>query len=393
MKKTTSSERAVLEWLEKQYAEMLRLLERLVNTDSSSYDKEGVDITGAVLKEFFAQHDIPVQVFPHPEYGEAITAVVEQYTAAVCRPIILMGHRDTVFPRGEAVRRPFFIEGECAYGPGVADMKAGLVMNAMLLAAFKAHGGHPAPLVALVTGDEEIGSPFSRPIIEEHARRALVVFNAEPGRPTGNVVTSRKGGVFMLLEVFGKAAHSGINFYEGCSAIDELALKVIKLRSLSNRKSGVTVNVGLVRGGQTVNTVAPYAAAEIDVRYVEPSDREVVLKRIESIADECSVSGTSGRLKINSEFLPLKQSSASLRLFDLYHAAAANLDLKIEGEFTGGCADSGFAAAQGAPTLCGVGPVGGKAHTPEEYMLVSSFVPRTQVLALAIMRLLQDGKL
>ena len=174
----------------------------------------------------------------------------------------------------------------------------------------------------------------------------------------------------MILEVFGKAAHSGVNFYDGCSAIDELALKITKLSKLTNLKTGATVNVGLVRGGQTVNTVAPYAAGEIDLRYVTPSDRETVLNEIASIASQCSLPGTSGVLKIKGEFLPLNPTQSSHRLLEIYQAAAANLDLKIEGEFTGGCADSGFAAAQGAPTLCGLGPVGGKAHSPEEYMEV-----------------------
>jgi glutamate carboxypeptidase len=383
----TNAERAVLEWLDMEKPEMLRLLEALVNTDSSSYDKQGVDAAGEVLKKYFERHEISVRVISHPIYGEAISAVVEQPKASDPRPIVLMGHRDTVFSKGESAKRPFRIEGNFAYGPGVADMKAGLVMNASVMAAFRAHGGHPAQLIALVTGDEEIASPSSRPIIEETTRAACAVFNAEPGRPTGNIVTGRKGGVFMILEVFGKAAHSGVSFYDGCSAIEELALKITKLSKLTDVKTGTTVNVGLVRGGQTVNTVAPYAAGEIDLRYVKPSDRETVLKEIVSIASQCSVPGTSGVLKIKGEFLPLNPTLASRRLLEIYQAAAAILDLKIEGEFTGGCADSGFAAAQGAPTLCGLGPVGGKAHSPEEYMEVDSLVPRAQVLALSILRL------
>ena len=136
-----------------------------------------------------------------------------------------MGHRDTVFPKGEPSRRPFKIEGDRAYGPGVADMKAGLVMNCFVLAAIKKFGGAPAPVMALFTGDEEIGSPFSRPVIEQHARAARVCFNSEPGRARGAAVTGRKGCLFIRFEITGKAAHSGANFEMGISAINELAHK------------------------------------------------------------------------------------------------------------------------------------------------------------------------
>ena len=188
-------------------------------------------------------------------------------------PIVLMGHRDTVFPKGEAVRRPFRVENGRAYGPGVSDMKAGLVMNAFVLAAVKRFGGAPAPVVGLITSDEEIASPSSRPIIERVARAARCLFNAEPGRPSGNIVTGRKGGVFLRFEVFGRAAHSGGAFEKGISAIGELAHKVVAMHKLTDLARGVTVNVGIVAGGQSVNTTAPHAEGQIDLRYVKPTDR------------------------------------------------------------------------------------------------------------------------
>ncbi len=161
-----------------------------------------------------------------------------------------MGHRDTVFPDGEAARRPFSVRDGIAYGPGVADMKAGLVMNCFILAAFAKFGGAPAPLVGLFTGDEEIGSPEGRAVIETEARRARVVFNSEPGRVSGNVVTGRKGGVFMSFHITGKAAHSGANFSDGISAIEELAGKIQAIHALTDLERGITLNVGLVSGGR-----------------------------------------------------------------------------------------------------------------------------------------------
>ena len=237
--------------------------------------------------------------------------------------VMLLGHRDTVFPEGEAGRRPFTVRDGVAYGPGVADMKAGLVMNCFVLAAFAKFGGSPAPLVGLFTGDEEIGSPEGRAVIEAEARRARVVFNSEPGRPSGAVVTGRKGGVFMAMRITGKAAHSGGNFTAGISAIEELARKIQAIHALTDLERGITLNVGLVSGGQSVNTVAPWAVGEIDLRYVEPADRDAVMAEIGAIVERSYVPGTKAELAIKGEFLPMTQSAAAKRLFELYVAASA----------------------------------------------------------------------
>jgi len=278
-----------------------------------------------------------------------------------------------------------------AYGPGVADMKAGLVMNCFVLAAFARFGGNPAPLVGLFTGDEEIGSPEGRPVIENEARHARVVFNSEPGRATGNVVTGRKGGVFMTMRVTGKAAHSGGAFTDGISAIGELAHKITAIHALTDLGRGVTLNVGLISGGQSVNTVAPWAEGQIDLRYVEPADRDDTMARIGAIIDRSTIPGTGAKLTIKGEFMPLVQTAAAKRLFELYVDSAAASGLAIEGEFSGGCADSGFTAGVGTPTICSVGPVGGKAHSPEEFLMLDSLVPRAQACARAILQLDRAG--
>ncbi len=380
------SETQITDWLAEQKDAMLELLERLVNTDSGSYDKSGVDAVGELIRDFLEARDIPVETIGIDTHGDAYRATVAAPGQSANRPILLMGHRDTVFSKGEASRRPFRIENGRAYGPGVSDMKAGLVMNAFLLAAFAKFGGAPAPLVGLFTGDEEIGSPTSRPVIEAEARNVSAVFNSEPGRPSGNIVTGRKGGIFMRCEVLGKAAHSGANFEDGASAIEELARKIQAWHALTNLERGQTVNVGLIGGGQSVNTVAPLATCEIDVRYVEPDERDEIFKAIQRIAETCTVPGTSASLSVVGEFRPMKQSAESRSLFEQYVSNASEAGLEIEGEFSGGCADSGFAAAVGAPTLCGVGPVGGENHSPDEYLEVASIVPRTQSVALTIMR-------
>ena len=384
-------EAAITTWLATQRGAMTDLLRHMVDTDSGSYDKPGIDAVGALVRAFLDGHGIPVEVLPQPRHGDCLRATVPGPAGTNSGNVILMGHRDTVFPEGEAARRPFTIEGNLAFGPGVADMKAGLVMNCFVLAAFAQFGGSPAPLVGLFTGDEEIGSPEGRAVIETEARTARAVFNSEPGRTSGNVVTGRKGGVFMAMRITGKAAHSGGNFSAGISAIEELARKVQALHALTDLDRGTTVNVGLVRGGQSVNTVAPWAEGEIDLRYVLPADRDDAMAQVEAIIARSHVPGTRAELHIKGEFAPLTQSPAAKRLFDLYVDAAASTGFTTAGEFTGGCADSGFTAGMGAATICAVGPVGGKAHTPEEFLDLDSLVPRAQACARAILGLERAG--
>jgi glutamate carboxypeptidase len=386
-----STETQITAWLAQQKDAMVGALREMVDTDGGSYDKAGVDAVGAQVARFLEGHGIPVQTLPQPRFGDCLRAVVEGAegggTGNEKRNIVLMGHRDTVFPKGEPQHRPFTIQGDRAYGPGVADMKAGLVMNMFVLAAFRRFGGAPGPLVGLFTGDEEIGSPEGRPVIEAEARAARVVFNSEPGRPDGGVVTGRKGGVFMAFDIEGKAAHSGGNFEQGISAIGELAHKITAIHALTDLARGITLNVGLVSGGQSVNTVAPYAQGQIDLRYVEPADRDEVVAKIGAIVAKSFVPGTRATLTIRGEFLPLTQSRGSAKVFELYRGAAQDTGFTPEGRFSGGCADSGFTAAMGAPTLCAVGPVGGRAHSPEEYLELGTLVPRAQALARAILRL------
>jgi glutamate carboxypeptidase len=382
MSSVSSQEQSVLDWLAGARDEMLALTAELVNIDSGSHHKAGVDAVGARLAAFLTGQGVACDVVRNATYGDALVARF----GTGDRPVLLMGHRDTVFAQGEAARRPFQVAGAHAYGPGCADMKSGLVQNAFVMAAL-ARFGAPVPVVGLFTADEEIGSPSSRPVIEAEAKRARAVFNSEPGRPSGAVVTARKGGAFLRCEVFGKAAHAGNNLADGVSAIEEAARKIIALHALTDFDRGVTVHVGLVSGGEAVNMVAPRANFTIDLRYIDPSDRAATLAAIEAIVARPFLPGTSARCETAGEFLPLVASPESKRLFHLYADCARAVGREVTGEFAGGCADSGFTASVGVPTLCGVGPVGGRAHSPDEYLEVDTVVPRAQSLALAILRI------
>jgi glutamate carboxypeptidase len=376
-------ERKILDWLAGQSDAMRVLLEELVNIDSGSYNKAGVDRVGAAICRFLDRHGIAYETVPNARFGDGIRASVG---APGERNILLMGHRDTVFPDGEAGRRLFRAENGRGYGPGVADMKAGLVMNCFVAAAFQKLGGAPAPLVVLFTADEEIGSPSSRGLIEAEAKHARFVLNAEPGRPPNAVVTGRKAGIFMRFAVAGKAAHSGANFEQGASAIGEMAHKIVALHALTDLAKGITVNVGIVQGGQTVNTVAPSARGEIDLRYVDPADRGRVLDAIGAIIADSTVPNTSAKLEPYAEFLPMVPTGESKRLFEIYTGCARSPGQSVTGIFTGGCSDAGFSSALGAPTVCAVGPIGERGHTPEEYVELETLVTRAQALALTIMR-------
>jgi len=379
----TAAERKVVDWIAGERAAILGLIEALVNTDSGSFDKAGVDAVGARIREFLQARGIASEIIPNERVGDGIRARVGGGDAP---GILLMGHRDTVYGRGEAARRPFRIVDGRGSGPGCCDMKAGLAMNAIVLAAFKMFGA-PAPLVALFTADEEIGSHSSRALIEREAGDARAVFNAEPGRPNGGVVTGRKGGVFMKIEVTGKAAHAGNDLADGVSAIEEIARKITELHRLTARERGISCNVGTVAGGQVINMVAPSATAGLDLRYIVPADREAVMGEIERIVAHRHLAGARARLEITGEFKPLVATEESKRLYAHYAACATELGQAVREEFAGGCADSGFAASVGAPTICGVGPIGGRAHSPDEYLEIESIVPRAQALALAVMRL------
>jgi glutamate carboxypeptidase len=368
---------------------MTALLGELVGIDSGTSHAAGVDAMAERIGAFLFAAGLAPTAIPRPPYGRGLRVEV---AGGAGRPILLMGHLDTVFPVGEASRRPFAVVGGRAIGPGVADMKAGLVMNSFILAAFKACGGHRRPLVGLYTGDEEVGSPAYRAVIEAEASQAAYAFNAEPGRVSGNVVLERRGGVFMRLTVQGKAAHSGMDLRAGVSAIEELAHKILALHALTDFNGDVTVNVGVVSGGQSVNTTAPNAEALVDFRFGSPADRARLMAAIAAIVERSWTAGSSAKLEISGEFAPLVGTTAARALFECYRSAARDLGFDVGAESTGACADSGFAAAVGATTLCGLGPVGGGAHSPAEYVEIETIVPRAQALALTILRTDTDAE-
>ena len=371
----------VLDWLASQQQAMQDLLQKVVNIDSGSRDEAGVTAVAHALAERLQAAGVAVQFEPVPGYGVLLHAQVNADGEGA--PIVLMGHMDTVFPAGTVAKRPYREEAGRAYGPGVADMKSGLVLNVFVAEAFARCGGLKAPLHLFFSCDEEIGSPATRDLIMARVRGARAVFNAEPGRVSGNVVTSRKGSMLVEFEVEGVAAHAGINHAAGASAIEALARKTLALHALTDPATGVTANVGVVHGGVVSNMVAPHARAELDLRFTADTNPEDLLARVRAIIEEESVPRTQGRITVARSTLPMKPTPDYL--LALYQESARTLGFEVQGEFTGGAADSGLTASVGVPTLCATGPVGGHPHTEREYCELTTFVPRAQAVALAVL--------
>ena len=371
----------ILDWLAGQSRAMQDLLQEIVNIDSGSRDEAGVTAVAQALRARLESAGVAVQFEPVPGYGVLLHAQVPG--AEQGPPVVLMGHMDTVYPAGTVAKRPFRVEDGRAYGPGVADMKSGLVLNVFVAEAFARCGGLKAPRQLFFSCDEEIGSPATRDLIMARVRGARAVFNAEPGRVSGNLVTSRKGSMVVEFEVQGVAAHAGINHAAGASAIEALARKTLALHALTDPATGVTCNVGVVQGGIVPNMVAPHARAEVDLRFTADTNPDELLERVRAIVEEESVPRTQGRITTTRRTLPMKPTPDYL--LALYQHGARSLGFEVQGEFTGGAADSGLTASVGVPTLCGTGPVGGHAHTEREYCELATFVPRAQAVALAVL--------
>lgn len=365
-------------WMQERFDDYVRQLGSLVNIDSGSYHKAGVSKVLDWVAGYLDGLGIEVQRLQDGGRLVCVRATVHP-GASRERSALLLGHCDTVFPEGEAQRRPFRVDGPVAYGPGVADMKAGVLMNAYLLQAWQAMGDKGTTLSALFTCDEEIGSPQSGAFIEATCRQHRYAFNSEPGRPNGNVVVGRKGGVFFDVQVQGKAAHAGANFYSGISAISALAKKIQSMEQLIDPDEGITLNVGLIRGGLSVNTVAPSAVAGVDLRIHTMAQRERCLSEVARIC-ATSLQGETASWSVRGEFKPFVQSEGSRLLAEKYLEISVTEGIAVKGEVTGGCSDSGIAAECGCDVICAVGPSGGGFHTPEEYVRLDSVVGKATVL-------------
>ncbi len=379
----------------------LRDLEQLVDTDCGSYTKAGVDAVGAWTAGFFERLGATVTRHPNDELGDTVVGHLEG--AADGPRVLLIGHMDTVFDPGTAAERPFSIDPSgVARGPGVTDMKSGLLAGLYAIRALRTlvgsgeGGGTTLPFARLTyvaNPDEEIGSPVSTPIIEDLARETDVCLVLECARANGDIVSRRKGNLGLRIVVHGRAAHAGVEPEKGRSAILAAANLTIALHALTGRWPGVTVNVGVVAGGTRPNVVAEAASLEVDIR-AETRDgliaAEAEIRRLAADQATLAVADVTTTVDEAGRHWPMEKLSQSGRLVELAVGLAGQLGFELHDAATGGASDANTTAGLGIPTIDGLGPVGGLDHSPEEYLEVGSIVPRTTLLAALLLAIARD---
>ncbi|MDO3408283.1 M20 family metallopeptidase [Saccharibacillus sp. CPCC 101409] len=364
---------------------MLELIGQLVDIDSGTFDKEGVDRVGGLLAEEYRKLGFKVEAQRREERGDNLL-ITHPYGRKA--DILAIAHMDTVFPKGTASKRPFSRDERKAYGPGVMDMKASQITTLYALKYLIASGSPAYRDVRLVLNtDEEVGSVHSRQLIEEQARQSRYALIVEPSDDEGTLVTGRRGGGKYYLSVAGIAAHSGAEPEKGRSAIAELAHKILKLHALTDAEAGIHVNVGVISGGTSSNTIAPHAQANIDVRMETAEQAAELDRRVREICSSVDIEGTSLELTGGITRPPMIPTQASERLLGIVQEESLKLGERIVDKKVGSGSDGNLTASVGIPTIDGLGPRGGSAHSADEYLLLDSLIPRTKLLAAVIERL------
>lgn len=362
---------------------MLRDLEEVVKADSPSHSKEAVDQCGKVVQGLFAGHlGLRAEIIPQAKTGNHLKFTF----GAGPEQILILGHIDTVWDVGRLSYRK---EENRIYGPGVLDMKGGIVQAIWAIKALSLIKGKlDKRIVFLLNSDEELGSLTSRSLIEEEAKRSKFVLVPEPAESgTGALKTARKGVGIFKLKVRGLAAHAGNHHALGISAIHELAHQILALQDLTDYKSGTTVNVGVIKGGTRSNVVAGEAEAEIDVRITSQAEAQRIEHVIRGLQPElpgCTITIEGG---INRP--PLERTPAIGEMFKLARKIAFTLGFKLEEAAVGGASDGNFTAAMNIPTLDGLGCVGEDPHAENEHLVISHLRPRTALFANLVFQLCQ----
>jgi glutamate carboxypeptidase len=366
----------ILDYLKRQQSDMVRMLEQWVNHDSPTFDKPAVDGMGQMIVEAFRKTGGTLAAtHPHSELGDHYTITYGQGN----RQILVLCHFDTVWPMGEAKKRPFAIDNGRGKGPGVHDMKSGTLIGLFALKAIQQLGLKPRhKLVYLLTSDEEIGSLTSRRLIEAEGKKSSYCLVLE-GSLGGPLTTWRKGVGRFTLTVSGVPVHSGIEPEKGVSAIEELAHQIQTLHAMTDFDRGVTVNVGVISGGERPNIVAHQAQAEIDLRVMTRADGQEFSQKILNLQPRLSGCEVAVRGGINR--WPFEEAPAGLELFAKARAVANSLGFDVGKIGSGGGSDGNFVAALGVPTLDGLGSLGGGAHSLTEHTILDALPLRAALLA------------
>jgi len=383
--------RDLLENVGGRYDEFVDALREMVNVDCGSYTPEGVNVIADQCQKRFERAGWEVERREHdPAEAEQRLGdiVIGRVEGSGRTRLLMIGHMDTVFDPGTAAERPFRIEGDRALGPGVTDMKGGLLtgffaVETLLEAGFDGFGR----ITYVNNPDEEIGSPWSRETILAEAEKADVALVLESARENGDIVSSRKGVLDVRLEITGRAAHAGVEPERGRNAILEAAHKIVAIQALNGRWPGVTANVGVVRGGTRPNVVAERCELELDVRSPHEDTFEEAGEALRQIVETHTVPDVSVEMVSHGWHRPMEKKEGGARLATLATQVAEELGFELRDASTGGASDANTTSGAGVPSLDGLGPIGGDDHGPNEWLDLSSVVPRISLLAGIVSRL------
>jgi glutamate carboxypeptidase len=362
----------------KRRPEMLEMIAQLVQVESPTEDRAAVNRCVALLEEWIRAAGGKSKRRRQKTAGDLL---IGRFGPARGAPVMLLGHLDTVWPLGTLKKMPFRLRGGRAWGPGVLDMKAGVVMALTALRILSE--ALARPVIFMLNSDEETGSACSRAVIESLASKCGSVFVLEPAQGlAGAYKTARKGVANYHLQVHGIAAHSGVDFSQGHSAVLELGRQIERASAFTDLARGITVNAGVIGGGTRSNVVAAEAWAEFDVRIARAVDGPRVDRRFRSLRAvdrRCGLEVTGG---LNRP--PMERTAGTVALFRRAATIAAGLGFQLQEAATGGGSDGNFTSALGIPTLDGMGAVGEGAHADRESILLETLVPRTALLTAMI---------
>jgi glutamate carboxypeptidase len=358
---------------------MLALLKKLVETESPSHDKAAVDRVGAIVAEEAHRIGASIETLPQVQAGNLVLARWGEGIGG----ILLLCHMDTVFPIGTISKMPYYEKNEKVYGPGVSDMKGGIVVALAGITSALSTGDLSRPITVLFTSDEEIGSHAAEATIVKLAKESALVLVLEPAMPDGAVKTWRKGIGEFIVRTRGRAAHAGGDHEKGRNAIEEMAHQVLAIQKLTDYKKGTTLNVGVIRGGIASNVVPDEAVAEVDLRVLQPGEAErvgIAMNALHPVLDGTSIEVTGG---LNRP--PMPSDERMKATFEKAKGIAARNGMELKAGGTGGASDANLVAPLGIPVLDGLGPVGGEYHSEREFIITETLEQRAKLLS-AILR-------
>jgi glutamate carboxypeptidase len=368
----------ILQWLRQRQSEMVDQVRELVTRESPTHDKPSCDALCEYLAEQFRALGGRVKIHRQTKAGNHLQVDIAGPRGR--KPVLLLGHYDTVYDLGTLKTMPWREAGGKLSGPGVFDMKSGIVQIVFALRALReVNGSLPRPVTVWLVSDEEIGSDSSRAMTEKLASQCAAVFVCEPSGPGGALKTARKGVGGFVIQVTGRAAHSGLDFEKGQSAIQELAHQIHAISRLTDLKRGITLNVGVIRGGTRTNVVPGEAVAEVDLRIAQESDGPLMERKVKSLKAvnrNCKL-----RIEGGVNRPPLERTKEVAALFHTAQQIADELGFPLKEIAVGGGSDGNFTAGIGIPTLDGLGAVGDGAHASHEHVIAAELPRRAALLA------------